>query len=201
MSKETPGVRYAEQERETEYTRVRVVLDLDGERQATVDTGVGFFDHMLSLFAFHGHFDLGVTCEGDLHVDEHHSVEDVGICLGRAIRQALGDGIGLNRFGSEHVPMDDALAHVSVDISGRPHLSYDVQFTCERLGGMGSETVEQFFRGVVNHAGITMHIRRLAGDNNHHICEAVFKAFGRALKKAVVKVDKKGMPSAKGIID
>lgn len=201
MSKETPGVRYSEQERETEATRVRVVIDLDGAKRATVDTGIGYFDHMLTEFAFHGGFDLGVSAEGDLHVDDHHTLEDVGICLGGAIRQALGDSAGINRFGMEHVPVDDALVRAVVDISGRPFLNFDVKFTTNRIGAMTSESVEQFFRGLVNHAGMTIHFHQLAGHNNHHICEAVFKAFGRALRKAVIKVDTRGTPSAKGVID
>lgn len=201
MSKETPGVRYSEQERETEATRIRVVLDLDGAKRATVDTGIGYFDHMLAELAFHGCFDIGVSAEGDLHVDDHHTVEDVGICLGGAIRQAIGDAAGINRFGTEYVPTDDALVRVVIDISGRPYLNFDVKFTAERIGGMSAESVEQFFRGVVNHGGMGIHIQSLAGKNSHHICESIFKAFGRALRKAVAKVDSRGTPSSKGVID
>jgi imidazoleglycerol-phosphate dehydratase len=201
LSKETPGVRYAEQERETEETRVRVVVDLDGARRATVDTGIGFFDHMLTQFAFHGGFDLGVSAEGDLHVDDHHTVEDVGICLGGAIRQALGDAEGINRFGSEHAPTDDALVRVVADVSGRPFLEYGLEFDVERIGGLSTENIAEFFRAVVNHSGITLHVHKLAGTNNHHVCEAAFKAFGRALRKAVTRVDSHGAPSTKGVID
>lgn len=201
MSKETPGVRYAEQERETEFTRVRVVLDLDGERRATVDTGIGFLDHMLAAFAFHGCFDIGVTCEGDIHVDDHHTVEDLGICLGRAIRQALGDGLGINRYGMEYTPMDDALSRVVVDVSGRPYLNWQVDFGVERIGGLASENIQEFFRSIVNHAGITLHVHQLAGHNSHHLAECIFKCFGRALRKAVAKYDNKSTPSAKGVVD
>jgi len=201
VSKEAPGVRYAEVERETQDTRVRVVIDLDGARRATVDTGIGFFDHMLTQLAFHGSFDLGVSAEGDLHVDEHHTVEDVGICLGRAIRQALGDGIGINRYGSEIVPMDEALIRVAIDVSGRPHLVFAFDWNVDRLGGLGTQNIAEFFRATVNHGGMTVHAHKLEGTNDHHVCEALFKAFGRALRKATAKVDQHGTPSAKGIID
>jgi imidazoleglycerol-phosphate dehydratase len=201
MSKETPGVRYAEVERETQDTRIRVVLDLDGARRATVDTGIGALDHMLTQMSFHGRFDLGVSAEGDLEVDDHHTVEDIGICFGRAIRQALGDGEGINRFGFETIPMDDALARVAIDISGRPLLVCNVEFRNEKIGGLSTQNVSEFFKAVVNHAGLTVHMHLLEGRNDYHICEALFKAFGRALRKATAKVDSRGAPSFKGLID
>ncbi|MDQ2985740.1 MAG: imidazoleglycerol-phosphate dehydratase [Armatimonadota bacterium] len=191
MSKDAPGVRYAEIERESGGTTVRVVLDLDGERQATVQTGVGFFDHLLGVFAYQGCFDLGVSTDGGLHVDDHMTLEDVGVCIGQAIRQALGEGDGIDVYGTEHAPVDEALARVVVDVSARPCLVFDVQFTVERIGEMSTEAVEEFFRAVANHAQITIHVHQLAGKSNHHITEAIFKAFGRALRKAVHKLDGK----------
>ncbi|MCH8274399.1 MAG: imidazoleglycerol-phosphate dehydratase [Armatimonadetes bacterium] len=189
MTKETPGVRYAEVERETGHTRVRVVIDLDGERKSTVDTGIGYFDLMLGRFTAAASFDLGVSAEGDLAVDDRHTVEDVGVCLGQAIRQALGDSEGIRGHGSEAVPMDDALCLVAVDVGGRPYLSYQVEFDCERLGGLTTECIEEFLRALVNEAGITLHVVKLAGHNNHHVCEALFMGLGRALRSAVVKTE------------
>lgn len=170
---------------------MRVVLDLDGERQATVQTGVAFFDHLLEVFAYQGCFDLGVSTDGGLHVDDQLTLEDVGVCIGQAIRQALGEGDGIDVYGTEHAPVDEALAMVVVDVSARPCLVFDVQFTVERIGEMSTEAVEEFFRAVTNHAQITIHVHQLAGKNNHHITEAIFKAFGRALRKAVHKLDNK----------
>lgn len=201
MKRRAPGVRYAEEERETQETRVRVVLDLDGERKPSIETGIGFFDHMLDLMVFHGGFDCGISAEGDLHVDDHHTVEDVGICFGRALRSALGDAEGINRYGSECVPMDEALVMVCVDVSGRPFLSFDVPFTHERLGDLNTDCVEEFFRAVANSAGITIHTRTFSGRNNHHLCEATFKAFGRALRTAVARTGAAGVPSTKGSIE
>ncbi|HET6645293.1 MAG TPA: imidazoleglycerol-phosphate dehydratase [Fimbriimonadales bacterium] len=188
MSKEAPGVRYAEVELETEENRVRVVLDLDGERQATTTTGVGYFDHMLSTFAYHGCFDLGVTAERDYVIDDLHILEDVGACLGRAIRQAIGDGGGIVGYGSEHAPMDEALAHAVVDLSGRSYLNFEAEFSVDKIGEMSTENVEQFFHAVARGANMTLHIRQLAGHNNHHVCEAIFRAFGRSLFHAVTKI-------------
>jgi len=200
VSKETPGVRYAEMERETYDNRVRVVLDLDGERRATISTRVGYFDHMLTLFAYHGGFDLGISVEGELGVDDHHTLVDVGTCLGGAVRQAIGDGQGINRYGTEHAPMAEALARVVIDLSGRPFVNFDVSFTNERIGEMSSESVEQFFKAAADHAGMTIHVHQLAGHNNHHVCEAIFKAFGRSLRRAIAKVDAHG-GAKKGAID
>ncbi|MEW5884671.1 MAG: imidazoleglycerol-phosphate dehydratase HisB [Armatimonadota bacterium] len=198
MKKRAQGVRYAEEERETQETRVRVVLDLDGERKPSIETGIGFLDHVLDLMVFHGGFDCGISAEGDLHVDDHHTVEDVGICFGRALRSALGDAEGISRYGSECVPMDEALVMVCVDVSGRAYLAFDVPFTHERIGDLNTDCIEEFFRAVANNAGVTIHVRTFAGKNNHHLCEATFKAFGRALRKAVARTDATGVPSTKG---
>jgi len=189
VSKDAPGVRYAEVELETRGTTMRVVLDLDGAQQATAETGVEYFDYLLGIFAFHGCLDLGVSIDGGLHVDEHHTIEDVGMCLGQAIRQALGDGAGIDRFGTEHAPLDEALARVSIDISGRPFLAYDAQFSAERIGEMSTEAIEEFFRAVANHAEVTIHVKQVAGKNNHHIAEAIFMAFGRALRRSVHRLE------------
>jgi imidazoleglycerol-phosphate dehydratase len=201
MKKRASGVRYAEEERETSEVRVRVVLDLDGECKPSISTGIGFFDHMLELMVFHGGFDCGISAEGDLHVDDHHTVEDVGICFGKAVRSALGAFESISRYGSEVVPMDDALVLVAMDVSGRPYLSFQVEFTHEKIGDLSTDSVEEFFRAFCNHAGATVHIQALAGRNNHHLCEATFKAFGRALRKAVARSDAPGVPSTKGLID
>jgi imidazoleglycerol-phosphate dehydratase len=200
VSKDAPGVRYAEVEHECGDATVRVVLDLDGEQQATVDTGVRFFDHLLGLFAYHGRFDLGVSTDVGLHVDDHEMIESVGRCLGEAIRQAIGEGEGLDRYGAAHAPVDDALARVVIDVSGRPYLSFAAEFTVDRIGEMSVEAVEVFFRSIASHASITVHVSQLAGKNNHHVCEAVFKAFGRALREAVHKSDLKNK-GVKGRID
>jgi len=189
VSKDAPGVRYAEVERETRGITVRVVLDLDGEQQATVETGVNYFDRLLEIFAFHGCLDLGVSIDGERNVVGHHVVEEVGVGIGQAIRQALGDGEGIDRFGTEHAPLDEALARVSIDVSGRPYLAYDAEFTSERVGEMSAEAIEEFFRAVANHAGITIHIQKVAGKNNHHIAESIFMSFGRTLRKAVHRLD------------
>ena len=200
MSKDAPGVRYAEIERESRDTNVRVVLDLDGERQATVQSGVGYFDHMLELFAYHGKLDLGVSADGNLEVDDHHTIEEVGVCIGQAIRQAIGDGEGIDGYGTAHALADEALTRVVIDVSDKAHVEFGVEFTVERIGTMSSESVEQFFRGLANHAGITIHVHQLAGQNNHHICESIFKAFGRSLRAAVNKSDLKSK-GGKGRID
>lgn len=187
MSKDAPGVRYAEVEREAGGSTVRVVLDLDGEQQATAESGIKYFDHLLATFAFHGCLDLGVSVDGGLHIDGHHTIEEIGTCFGLAIRQALGDGGGIDRFGTEHAPYDDALARVSVDISGRPFLAFEADFSSEQIGDMSSEAIEEFFRAVANHAQMTIHVHMISGANNHHIAEAIFMAFGRALRRSVHK--------------
>jgi imidazoleglycerol-phosphate dehydratase len=197
MSKDAPGVRYAEVEKERGESVVRVVLDLDGEQQASVKTGVGFFDHLLELFAFHGRFDLGISTEGDTPIDDHVTVKDVGVCIGQAIRQAVGEGDRIDRYGSVHAPIDEALALVVVDVSGRPVTVFECEFSVEKLGDLSTEAIEEFFKTVALEAQITIHIHQLAGRNNHHVAESIFMAFGRALRKAVHKLNGK----AKGRID
>lgn len=177
-------MRQAECERATLETRVRVRLDLDGSGAAKLATGIGFFDHMLEQIARHGLFDLEIEAQGDLHIDGHHTVEDVGICFGQALREALGDKKGLRRYGHAYVPLDEALARVVVDLSGRPGLVFQVPFTAARIGELDTQLVREFFLGFVNHAAITVHIDALRGDNAHHQAETVFKAFGRALRAA-----------------
>ncbi len=200
MSKGAPGVRYAEIDRETKETKVHVVLDLDGGTRQDIDTGVDFFDHMLTLLAFHGLFDLGVKAEGDLQVDDHHTVEDVGIVFGEAFRKALVESGSLNRYASNHTPMDEALVLVVVDLSGRSHLTFDIDFKRESLGGLSTESVREFLLAFVRHAQVTLHVNKVAGDNDHHVCEAVFKGLGRALHVATRTSDRKGVPSTKGTL-
>ena len=191
--------RTAQIERQTAETRVSLRLGLDGTGRAEVSTGVGFLDHMLTHVAVHGLFDLAVEARGDLHVDAHHTVEDVGICLGRALSEALGDRAGLVRFGEACVPMDEALAQVVVDVSGRAHLSYDDAIPPGKVGEIDTELFREFFEGLARSAGITLHVRVLAGRNSHHKAEAVFKAFGRALDAATRRDPRRsGVPSTKG---
>jgi imidazoleglycerol-phosphate dehydratase len=201
VSKSAPGVRYAELFRETTETRVEVVLDLDGGTRQDITTGVGFFDHMLAQLAFHGQIDLGITVEGDLSVDDHHTVEDVGIVLGQAFSQALDETQGINRYGNNMTPMDDALVLVAVDISGRGGLFYDLPFTRQHIGGLATENVREFMRAFATNANITVHLQKLAGDNDHHICEAAFKGLGRALHQATIAVERRGSSSTKGSRD
>ncbi|MHB1344508.1 MAG: imidazoleglycerol-phosphate dehydratase HisB [Thermoleophilia bacterium] len=188
-------------ERRTRETDISVRLDLDGKGASTVDTGVGFFDHMLELWAAHGRFDLEVRATGDLQTGGHHTVEDVGICLGSALAEALGDRRGIVRYGSVQLPMDEALALVSVDISGRPYLAYNVDLSHGNIGGFDTDLALEFFQAFVNNARMTLHMRLLAGSNPHHIIEAVFKGFGRALDQATSldpRVDH--IPSTKGVL-
>ena len=193
--------RKAEIERKTFETDVFVKLDLDGTGKSNINTGIGFFDHMLTLFAKHSIMDLDISCKGDLDTDCHHSAEDTGIVLGQAISKALGDKISITRYGVAYVPMDETLARVVIDLSSRSFLYYSVPFTNTALGFMASETVEEFFRAVSSSAGITLHVEVLYGKNNHHMAEAIFKAFGRALRQAV-EIDEKvfGIPSTKGML-
>ncbi|NLM43618.1 MAG: imidazoleglycerol-phosphate dehydratase HisB [Clostridiales bacterium] len=186
-------------ERNTFETKVTVEINLDGKGQSNIDTGIGFFDHMLTLFSFHGSFDLNIKCDGDLHVDGHHTVEDIGITLGQAFFRALGEKKGINRFGTFYVPMDEALARAVVDISNRPYLVYDVQLKNSKLGNMDTQNFKEFFRAFVNESRVTLHLCALYGDNDHHIIESVFKAFGRALKEAV-RIESDKVPSTKGIL-
>ena len=188
--------------RATKETTIRLRLDLDGSGRATVATGIGFFDHMLEAFARHGLFDLDVECTGDLHVDGHHTVEDVGIALGQAIAQALGDRAGIRRYADATVPLDDALVRAVVDVSGRPYLAYHVEIPkWQMLGDFDVFLTPEFVRGLVLNAGLTVHVDLLRGENPHHIVEALFKALARALEGAV-RVDPRvtGIPSTKGVL-
>lgn len=192
--------RRGEVERKTKETTIQLSIELDGSGGADVSTGIPFFDHMLSLFALHGLFDLSLKAKGDLEVDFHHTVEDVGIALGEGIRGAVGQGVGIRRFGEAHVPMDEALCRVALDISGRPYLGYRVRAR-GKVKDFNLELVEAFFKGVADRACMTLHIDMLAGTNRHHIVEAIFKGFGRALDEAT-SIDRRrcGVPSTKGRI-
>jgi len=194
--------RIAEVSRDTAETRVRVRVNLDGSGQARLNTGIGFFDHMLDQIARHGLIDLEVQCDGDLHIDGHHSVEDVGITLGQAVARAVGDKKGLRRYGHAYVPLDEALTRVVVDFSGRPGLHLDMAFTAAMIGGFDTQLVHEFFQGFVNHAGVTLHIDNLKGTNAHHQCETAFKAFARAMR-AALEIDPRAsgvIPSTKGTL-
>ena len=195
-------MRQAEISRKTGETDIRVLLNIDGTGKSTVDTGVGFLDHMLTLFSRHGRFDLDVICKGDTYVDDHHSVEDIGIALGQAFAQALGDKKGVTRYGSMILPMDEALVIAALDISGRGGLYYDVPFLTEKIGTFDTELVEEFMHSFAMNAGITLHLRKLAGTNSHHVAEACFKGLGRALREAVSMDErfKDSVPSTKGVL-
>ncbi|HSO84741.1 imidazoleglycerol-phosphate dehydratase HisB [Thiocapsa sp.] len=177
--------RKARVERNTLETRIRVVLDLEGSGRSDLNTGLPFLDHMIDQVARHGLIDLDIQAEGDLHIDAHHTVEDIGITLGQALAQALGDKKGLRRYGHAYVPLDEALSRVVVDLSGRPGLEFNVDFTRAMIGGFDVDLFREFFQGLVNHAALTLHIDNLRGANAHHQAETVFKAFGRALRMAV----------------
>ncbi len=187
--------------RNTSETSVYVTLNLDGSGKSKIETGVQFLDHMLTLFAKHGVFDLDVTCKGDLGVDAHHSVEDIGICLGMAVEKAAGDKKGIVRFAHSYFPMDETLVRVVADISGRPYLVYKVKVKRERVGELESDLIEEFWKAVVTHARLNLHIELLYGRNTHHIFEAIFKAAARALNLAT-RIDRRvqGVPSTKGVI-
>ncbi|KPJ56455.1 MAG: imidazoleglycerol-phosphate dehydratase [Planctomycetes bacterium DG_58] len=193
--------RIAEIERETKETTVRLMIDLDGEGKAAISTGVGFFDHMLDLLARHAYFDMTLTAEGDTAVDDHHTVEDVGICLGQALKQALGDKQGIYRFGSASVPMDEARADVSVDLSGRPYLVYQTCELPEKIGTFDTQLIGEFLQALATHGGVNLHVSVPCGENGHHIIEAVFKALAKALAQAIRLEDReKGVPSTKGML-
>jgi len=191
--------RTAKVERKTRETSVALALDLDGSGKSAVQTGIGFFDHMLDLFAKHGKFDLELSGKGDLEVDYHHLVEDVGICLGQAVSQAIGDGGGIRRFANVSLPMQEALAEVAVDISGRPFLVFNVPSLTPKVGEFDAELTQEFFHAFVTHAKINLHVNLNYGSNQHHIVEAVFKGVGRALHEASRIVGDTGdVPSTKG---
>lgn len=194
--------RTAEILRNTAETQITLKLDLDGKGTAFVDTGIGFLDHMLTLFARHGNFDLEVTCKGDLNVDFHHSTEDIGICLGMAFSQALGNMSGITRYGNIILPMDEALILCAADVSGRSYLSYELSIPAEKVGTFDTELTEEFFLAFTRKAGMTLHLRQLAGTNSHHIIEGAFKAFGRTMKQAVSHdASQEGrIPSTKGVL-
>lgn len=186
--------------RKTGETDIELRLDLDGSGKNDLKTGVPFLDHMLTLFSVHSFFDLTVHAEGDTEVDDHHTVEDIGICLGQAIAEALGDKSSIARYGSCYLPMDETLARVVVDVSNRPYLHYNVCVTEQKIGNFDSVLAKEFFRAVCQHAGLTLHIDLLHGENGHHIIEAVFKGFGRALKSATDTIAISGVLSSKGCL-
>ncbi|MEW9079794.1 imidazoleglycerol-phosphate dehydratase HisB [Terrisporobacter glycolicus] len=186
-------------ERNTLETKVKVKINLDGSGKADIDTGIGFLDHMLTLFTFHSNFDLIVKCSGDLQVDDHHTIEDLGICLGQSFKDAIGEKVGIRRYSTVYIPMDESLAYASLDISNRPYLVFNVNFQSEKIGNMSTQMFKEFFRAFVNESRITLHINLLYGENDHHKIEAVFKSFARALKEGseVVSGD---ISSSKGVL-
>lgn len=189
-------------ERNTLETQIRITLDLDGSGQSKLDSGIAFLDHMLDQIARHGLIDLEIKAVGDLHIDAHHTVEDVGITLGQALSKAVGDKRGLRRYGHAYVPLDEALSRVVIDLSGRPGLSYNLDFTRATIGDFDVDLFREFFQGLVNHAALTLHIDNLRGINAHHQAETVFKAFGRALRMAVEFDPRMGetLPTTKGAL-
>ncbi len=198
----TPMNRCAEVRRDTLETQIRVRIDLDGTGRSQLSTGIGFFDHMLDQVARHGMFDIEVEAKGDLHIDGHHTVEDVGITLGQAFTKALGDKKGVRRYGHAYVPLDEALSRVVVDLSGRPGLEFGIDFTRSMIGGCDVDLAYEFFQGFVNHAAVSLHVDNLKGRNAHHQAETAFKAFGRALRMAV-ELDPRAAgttPSTKGVL-
>ncbi|TVP85539.1 MAG: imidazoleglycerol-phosphate dehydratase HisB [Acholeplasmataceae bacterium] len=192
-------MRQATLDRNTNETRITLSLNLDQQQANTISTGIPFLDHMLDLMAFHGKFAVTIECQGDLAVDDHHTVEDVGIVFGQALLQALGDKKGIRRYGSSLVPMDEALARAVIDISGRPTLVFQAALRRERLGTLATENVKEFFKAVVNEAKMTVHLAVLYGENEHHQVEAMFKAFGQALRQAIT-IEGTSIPSTKGVL-
>lgn len=193
-------MRQADVTRNTLETQITVSINIDGNGTAQFNTGLGFLDHMLDQIARHGLFDLNVQAKGDLHIDAHHTVEDIGITLGQAFAKAMGDKKGINRYGHAYVPLDEALSRVVLDLSGRPGLEFNCEFTRAAIGEFDVDLVHEFFQGFVNHANVTLHIDNLKGHNSHHQCETIFKAFGRALRMAVTPDARMEgiMPSTKG---
>jgi len=185
--------------RKTNETNINIELILDGSGKTEIDTGIGFLDHMLILFAFHGGFDLKIKCAGDLEVDSHHTTEDIGIALGQAFMESIGDKKGIERYGSMLLPMDEAMVRVAIDLSGRPYLVYNVELKRDMIGNIASEDFKEFFKAFVNNSLSTLHIEMLYGENDHHKIEAVFKGFGRALK-AASRITSDNLQSTKGAL-
>lgn len=195
------GKRISTIDRRTKETNITIVLNLDGQGEAAIDTGVGFLDHMLTLFTVHGFFDLSVKAKGDVEVDDHHTVEDIGICLGQALKGCLGDKAGISRYANSYVPMDETLVRVCMDLSNRSYLHFDVPMPEQKVGTFDTSLTKEFMRALVLHSGMTLHVDLLHGENTHHIIEAVFKALGRALALAVRLDDRvKGHLSSKGTL-
>ena len=195
-------MRKSEINRNTAETKIALSLSLDGAGKSDINTGCGFLDHMLTLFASHGRFDLSVECKGDVEVDYHHSVEDIGICLGKAFAEAVGNCKGIKRYGNMMLPMDESLVLCALDVSGRAYLAYGLDIKAEKIGDFDTELIEEFFLAFVRNANITLHVKQLDGRNAHHIAEAAFKAFARALRQAV-EIDEKAqneIPSTKGVL-
>lgn len=192
--------RIAEIKRTTKETDIKITLNLDGEGKVNVNTGIGFFDHMLTALGVHGGFDLEIETKGDLYVDAHHTVEDTGIVLGQAFAKALGDKSGIVRYGSAYIPMDEALGFCAVDVSGRPFLVFDAQLSDDRIGEFDTCLAEEFFRALAFNSGMTLHLKSCYGKNDHHIVEALFKAFAHAVKAAVKKNESGEVLSTKGVL-
>ena len=195
-------MRKSEINRATAETNIALSLDLDGTGKSNIDTGCGFLNHMLTLFASHGRFDLSVCCKGDTDVDYHHSVEDIGICLGKAFAEAIGDCKGIKRYGNMMLPMDESLVLCALDVSGRAYLNYGLDINAEKIGDFDTELIEEFMLAFVRNANITLHVKQLDGRNAHHVAEAAFKALARALRQAV-EIDEKAqneIPSTKGVL-
>jgi imidazoleglycerol-phosphate dehydratase len=195
-------MRQSEINRKTAETDIKLFLNLDGEGKSEIDTGCGFLDHMLTLFASHGRFDLNIKCVGDMNVDAHHTTEDIGICLGKAFSEALGEKKGICRYGDTTLPMDESLILTAVDLSGRGYLNFDLQIPTEKVGSFDTELVEEFFLAFVRNCPMSLHIRKLAGSNSHHIVEGCFKSVARTLKQAI-KIDNEfadEIPSTKGVL-
>lgn len=195
-------MRGASIERKTKETDICVKIDLDGNSNFNIDTGIGFLNHMLELLSFHSRIDLDVKCIGDLIIDDHHSVEDIGIAIGSCLKEALNDKVGINRYGNFYMPMDEALAHVCVDISSRSYLVFNAKFKSDNVGHLSTQMIEEFFRAIAFASGMTLHINLIYGKNDHHKIEAIFKCFARALKEAIKisESDSKRIESSKGIL-
>lgn len=195
-------MRYSSCERKTNETCIKMSIDIDGSGVSEISTGIGFFDHMLTHVSKHGFMDIRIKAEGDIEVDCHHTVEDVGIVFGKCLNEAIGNKEGIKRYGNAIVPMDESLVLCAVDFSGRPFLNFDAKFTVDRIGDMDTEMFEEFFRAVCTNCGLTLHIKMLDGKNNHHIAEAMFKAFGKAVDMALSYDDRiKGVLSTKGMLE